>query len=91
MLADSGFLKNQGGVKSKVSVVFKDFKFKVPEGFRQNWSFPVSDQAIHVSFARKPPEILNLKYQWNTVNLKFNDTPNIHIFFWTETIYGQHC
>ena len=36
MLADSGFLKNQGGVKSKVSVVFKDFKFKVPEGFRQN-------------------------------------------------------
>ena len=42
-LADSGFLKNflyQGGVKSTVSWVFEDLKFKISEGYDQNWCFP---------------------------------------------------
>ena len=47
MLADSGFLKNflyQGGVKSTVSWVFEDLKFKISEGYDQNWCFPDSAQ-----------------------------------------------
>ena len=42
-LADSGFFKNflyQGGVKSTVSWVFEDLKFKISEGYDQNWCFP---------------------------------------------------
>ena len=42
-LADSGFLKNflyQGGVKSTVLWVFEDLKFKILEGYDQNWCFP---------------------------------------------------
>ena len=47
MLADSGFLKNllhQGGVKSTVFWVFEDLKFKISEGYGQNWCFPDSAQ-----------------------------------------------
>ena len=43
ILADSGFFKNflyQGGVKSTVSWVFEDLKFKISEGYDQNWWFP---------------------------------------------------
>ena len=43
ILADSGFLKNflyQGGVKSTVFWVFEDLKFKISEGYDQNWCFP---------------------------------------------------
>ena len=42
-LADSGFFKNflyEGGVKSTVSLVFEDLKFKISEGYNQNWCFP---------------------------------------------------
>ena len=47
LLADSGFFKNflyQGGVKSTVSWVFEDLKFKISEGYDQNWCFPDSAQ-----------------------------------------------
>ena len=47
MLADSGFFKNflyQGGMKSTVSWVFEDYKFKISEGYDQNWCFPDSAQ-----------------------------------------------
>ena len=47
MLADSGFFKNflyQGGVKSTVFWVFEDLKFKISEGYDQNWCFPDSAQ-----------------------------------------------
>ena len=46
-LADSGFFKTflcQGGVKSTVSWVFEDLKFKISEGYNQNWCFPESAQ-----------------------------------------------
>ena len=46
-LADSGFLKNffyQGGVTSTVSWEFEDLKFKISEGYNQNWCFPDSAQ-----------------------------------------------
>ena len=46
-LADSGFFNNflyQGGVKSTVSWVFEDLKFKISEGYDQNWCFPDSAQ-----------------------------------------------
>ena len=46
LLADSGFFKNylyQGGVKSTVSWVFEDLKFKT-EGYDRNWCFPDSAQ-----------------------------------------------
>ena len=46
-LADSGFFfnfLNQDGVKSTVSWVFKDLKFKISEGYDQNWCFPDSAQ-----------------------------------------------
>ena len=49
-VADLGFLKNllyQGGVKSTVFCVFEDLKFKISEGYDQNWS--------------EPSEILNLR------------------------------
>ena len=42
-VADSGFFLNflyQGGVKSTVSWVFEDLKFKISEGYDQNWCFP---------------------------------------------------
>ena len=44
-LADSGLFKTflyQGGVKSTVSLVFEDLKFKISEGYDQNWCFPDS-------------------------------------------------
>ena len=47
ILADSGFFKNflyQGGVKSTVSWVFEDLKFKISEGYDQNWCFSDSAQ-----------------------------------------------
>ena len=46
-LADSGFFQNflyQGGVKSTVFWVFEDLKFKISEGYDQNWCFPDSAQ-----------------------------------------------
>ena len=46
-LADSGFFKNflyQGGVKSTVFWVFEDLKFKISQGYDQNWCFPDSAQ-----------------------------------------------
>ena len=46
-LADSGFFKNflyQCGVKSTVSWVFEDLKFKISEGSDPNWCFPDSAQ-----------------------------------------------
>ena len=49
-LADSGFFENflyQGGVKSTVSWVFEDLKFKISEGYDQFWS--------------EPSEVLNLR------------------------------
>ena len=40
----------QGIVKSTVSWVFEDLKFKISEGYDQNWSFPDSAQlAVSVS------------------------------------------
>ena len=47
ILADSGFFKNilyQGGVKSTVSWVFEDLKFKISEGYDPNWCFPDTAQ-----------------------------------------------
>ena len=44
-IADSGFFLDssyQGGVKSAVSRVFEDLKFKISEGYKQNCCFPVS-------------------------------------------------
>ena len=46
-LADSRFFKNflyQGGVKSQVSWVFEDLKFKISEGYDPKWCFPDSAQ-----------------------------------------------
>ena len=46
-LADSGFFKNflyQGGVKSTVSWVFEDLKFKISDDYNPNWCFPDSAQ-----------------------------------------------
>ena len=43
ILADSGNFKNflyQGGVKSTVFCVFEDLKFRISEGYDQNWCFP---------------------------------------------------
>ena len=36
--------QNQGGVKSTVSRVFEDLKFKISEGYNPNWCFPDSAQ-----------------------------------------------
>ena len=47
MLADSGSFKNflyQSSVKSTVSWVFEDLKFKISEGYDQNRCFPDSAQ-----------------------------------------------
>ena len=47
ILADSGFFKNilyQGGVMSTFFWVFEDLKFKISEGYDQNWCFPDSAQ-----------------------------------------------
>ena len=46
-LGDTGFFRHQGIVKSTVSGVFEDLKFKSSEGYDQNWS--------------KLSEILNLR------------------------------
>ena len=46
-LANSGFFKNflyQGGVTSIDSWVFEDLKFKISEGYDQNWCFSDSAQ-----------------------------------------------
>ena len=73
-LADSGFFKHflyQGGMKSTVSWVFEDLKFKISEDYDQNWCFPDSAQlAVSAKlrqltgkhqFGSKPSEILNLR------------------------------
>ena len=47
VLADSGFFKNflyQDGVKSTVSWVYEDLKFKISEVYDPNWCFPDSAQ-----------------------------------------------
>ena len=46
-LADSGYFENflyQGGVRSTVSWVYEDLKFKISEDYDQNWCFPDSAQ-----------------------------------------------
>ena len=46
-LSDSEFFKNflyQSGMKSTVFWVFEDLKFKISEGYDQNWRFPDSAQ-----------------------------------------------
>ena len=61
-LADSRFFKNflyQCGVKSTVSWVFEDLKFKISEGYVGvflNWAESGKDQ-----FWSEPSEILNLR------------------------------
>ena len=58
-LADSGFFKNflyQGGVKSTVSWVFEDLKFKISEGYDPNWCFPDSAQLAVSAKLRQPTE-----------------------------------
>ena len=42
-LANSRFFKNflyQGGEKSTVSWIFENLKFKISEGYNQNWCYP---------------------------------------------------
>ena len=44
---DSGFFKNflyQSGIKSTLSWVFKDLKFKISEGYDPDWCVPDSAQ-----------------------------------------------
>jgi hypothetical protein len=58
-LADSGFFKDflyQGGMKSTVSWVFEDLKFKNSEGYDQNchWCFPDSAQLAVSAKLRQP-------------------------------------
>ena len=67
-VADSGFLKKklyQGCVKSTVSWVFEDLKFKNSEGYNLNWCFPDSARLGVLSgkhqFWSEPSEILNLR------------------------------
>ena len=66
-LADSGSFKNflyQGGVKSTVSWVFEDLKFKISEGYDQNWCFSDSAQlavSAKLKFWSEPSKILNLR------------------------------
>ena len=55
-LADSGFFKNflyQGGVKSRVFCVFENLKFKISEGYDQNWCFPDSTQLAVLAKLRR--------------------------------------
>ena len=75
-LADSRFSLAslyQGGVKSTVSRVFEDLKFKILEGSDQFWS--------------QPSEILNIRSSTipETVDFtppytKLGETPNLHTF-----------
>ena len=74
-LADSGFFQiflYQGGVKASVSWVFEDLKFKISEGYDQNWCFSdcaqlaVSETANWAQsgkhqFWSEPSEILNVR------------------------------
>ena len=58
ILADSGFFKNflyQGGMKSTVSWVFEDLKFKISEGSDQNWCFLDSAQLAVSAKLRQLP------------------------------------
>ena len=79
----------QGGVKSTVSWVFEDLKFKISEGYNQNWCFPDSAQlAVSVTetanwaesgkhqFWSEPSEILNLRSSTTPETVAF--TPPCH-------------
>ena len=46
----------QGGVKSTVSWVFEDLKFKISEGYDPNWCFPDSAQ---LAVSAKLRQLLN--------------------------------
>ena len=54
-------------MKSTVSWVFEDLKFKISEGYDQNWCFPDSAQSANWAesgnhqFGSEPSEILNLR------------------------------
>ena len=57
-LADSGFFWafSISGLKSTVSGVFEDLKFKISEGYKQNLSFPVSALLAVSAKLRQPKE-----------------------------------
>ena len=73
LLADSGFFINflyQGGVKSTVSWVFEDLKFKSSEGYNLNWCF----QSGKHQFWSEPSEILNLRSSTTAEDVAFTPT-----------------
>ena len=62
-LADSGFFKNflyQGCMKSSVSWVFEDLKFKISEGYDPKWCFPDSAQLALRQLTGQSQENTNL-------------------------------
>ena len=46
MLGVSPSVVSQGGVRAIVSGVVEDLKFKISEGFDQNWCFPDCAQLV---------------------------------------------
>ena len=61
-LADSGFFLNflyQDGFKSTVFWVFEDLKFKILEGYNQNWCFPDSAQLAVLQLTGQSQENTN--------------------------------
>ena len=59
----------QGGVKSTVFVVFEDIKFKISEGYKQNWIFPVSALLVvsRAATAGKADKVWSLPRFWVSI------------------------
>ena len=74
-LDDSGiFLDSQyqGGVKSTVSEVFEDLKFKISEGYKKNCCFPVSAQLAVSVQLRQPTGQSQENFNFGPSLLKFS-------------------
>ena len=57
----------QGGVKSTVSGVFENLKFKISEDYKQNWSFPVSAMLVVLGHRKFIPDLKSVgKYRFTT-------------------------
>ena len=97
-LADSRFFKNflyQGGVKSTVSWIYENLKFKILEGYNQNWSEPSEILKLRSSTTPKTVAFTPPWYQtwWNpyTANISVVIITIIHrvhipIVIWLQSV-----
>ena len=62
-------------MKSTVSWVYEDLKFKISEGYNQNWSEP--SEIFNLRFSTTPETVAFRPY----LDTKLGETPNVCTYF----------